>query len=72
MEVEAGSRYIRGIQVPEEGRGARLPNTDGREDRVLVGLEELEAKLLGYFPISGSNELSLIGIPMYRWLGALI
>jgi hypothetical protein len=37
MEVKAGSRYVRGIQVPEEGRGARLPNTDGREDRVLCG-----------------------------------
>jgi hypothetical protein len=49
MEVKAGSRYVRGIQVPEEGRGARLPNTDGREDRVLDGSRStvLEAKLVG-------------------------
>jgi hypothetical protein len=37
MEVQAGSRYVRGIQVPEAGKGARLPNTDEREDRVLGG-----------------------------------
>lgn len=37
MEVKAGSQYVRGIPVPEEGRDARLPNPDGREDRVLGG-----------------------------------
>jgi hypothetical protein len=37
MEVEAGSRYVRGIHVPEEGRGARVPNMDGRADRPLRG-----------------------------------
>jgi len=48
MEVKAGSQYVRGIPVSEEGRGARLPNTDGREDRVLGGSRsKLEAKLVG-------------------------